>query len=153
MNYLKFQEILQQFSEHERFLILIHEKPDGDAMGSGTALALFLTALGKTSAVLVPTSIPERLSFVKHEKVTYFEGKDAFLQSGYAYDFAVSVDVASSELIAAVLPLPNGEIDLAIDHHRVNTLSAKDKYVDETAAAAGEILFQIFSMFAMITHK
>ena len=47
MNYNRLNDILQLISDHTSFLILIHDKPDGDALGSGTALALFLKKLGK----------------------------------------------------------------------------------------------------------
>ena len=61
MNYNRLNDILQLISDHTSFLILIHDKPDGDALGSGTALALFLKKLGKESAVLSPCPFQKRL--------------------------------------------------------------------------------------------
>ena len=153
MNYNRLNDILQLVSDHTSFLILIHDKPDGDALGSGTALALFLKKLGKESAVLSPCPFQKRLEFIKSPSVCYFEGYDAFEASGFSYDFIVSVDVASDELIETVSSRLPQSIDLAIDHHRVNTVTAAEKYVDAEASAAGEILFSLFSMYAMITNR
>ena len=47
MNYNKIHEIIQIFSDNDNFLILIHDNPDGVALGSSTALALFLKKIGK----------------------------------------------------------------------------------------------------------
>lgn len=153
MNYNRLNDILQLISDHTSFLILIHDKPDGDALGSGTALALFLKKLGKESAVLSPCPVQKRLEFIQSPSVCYFEGYDAFEASGFSYDFIISVDVASDELIESVLSRLPQSIDLAVDHHRVNTVTAAEKYVDAEASATGEILFSLFSMYAMITNR
>ena len=153
MNYNRLNDILQLISDHSSFLIPIHDKPDGDALGSGTALALFLKKLGKKCAVLSPCPFQKRLEFIKNDAVTYFEGFEALEKSGFSYDFVISVDVASDELIDRILLRLEHGIDFAIDHHRVNTVTAADKYVDSEAAAAGEILFSLFSMYAMITNR
>ena len=47
MDYNGLNEIIQIISDNDKFLILIHDKPDGDAVGSSTALALFMSKLGK----------------------------------------------------------------------------------------------------------
>ena len=63
MNYNKIHEIIQIFSDNDNFLILIHDNPDGDALGSSTALALFLKKIGKKCAVLSPSAIPKHSYF------------------------------------------------------------------------------------------
>ncbi len=152
MDYARLNDILQVINDHASFLILIHDKPDGDAVGSGTALALFLQKLGKTCAVLAPCTLPRRLAFLKNERVTYLAGAEELRASGFSCECILSVDVASDELIDRAAFAPH-EIAFAIDHHRVNTLTATQKYVDPTAAAAGEILFSLFSMYTMITGR
>ena len=144
MNHNGLNDILQKISDNDKFLILIHDKPDGDAVGSSTAFSLFLKKLGKSSAILSPCAIPERLAFAKHKDVKYIEGADAL---DYDYNCIVSVDVASAELLDKVYNKLNGKIDIVIDHHRVNTIDAEFKYVDENAAAAGEIIFSLISMY------
>lgn len=48
-----------------RITIAVHTHPDGDAVGSGTALLSYLTEVrGKDAALIVPDSIPDTLSFI-----------------------------------------------------------------------------------------
>ncbi len=48
-----------------RVSMAVHTHPDGDALGSGMALAGYLRErLGKDAAVVVPDSVPESLSFI-----------------------------------------------------------------------------------------
>jgi len=148
MDYNGLNEIIQRIYDNDNILIPIHDKPDGDAVGSSTALALFLKKLGKSCAVLSPSEIPSRLSFAKNENVRYIEGADNI---DFAYDYVITVDVASSELIGSVASKLDKPIGTVIDHHRVNTLEAEFKYVDENAAAAGEIIFSLISMYCMVT--
>ena len=147
MNSVTTKEISNILSENNNFLIIIHEKPDGDAVGSASALALFLKEIGKNCAVLSPSVIPERLNFVKDSSLTYIEGENSLIKSNFKYDYVVTVDVASPHLISTVLDKLNKHIDVAIDHHRVNTLEASIKYIDENNAAAGEIIYNIITEY------
>lgn len=143
MNSITLKDISNILSEKNNFLIIIHEKPDGDAVGSATALGLFLKEIGKNCAILSPSNIPERLNFVKNRSLTYIEGYQAFVDNDYKYDYIITVDVASPELISGILSNLNAKIDMVLDHHRVNTLEAPTKYVDENSAAAGEIIYKL----------
>ncbi len=153
MDYKSLNEVIQYFSDNDNILIVIHDKPDGDAVGASTALALFLKSIGKTSAVLSPSVIPARLAFAKSNDVKYIEGSDALSASDFKCDAIISIDVASPELISGIAPLLNKEISLVIDHHRVNTLEANIKYVDSSASAAGEIVFSLISMYSMVMNQ
>ena len=77
MDYNGLNEIIQLISDSTSVLIPIHEKPDGDAVGSSTALALFMSKLGKNCAVLSPSNIPARIEFAKNSAVKYIEGADS----------------------------------------------------------------------------
>ena len=147
MNSITIKEILNILSENNNYLIVIHEKPDGDAVGSATALGLFLREIGKSCAILSPSIIPERLNFVKNRYLTYIEGNQAFISSNYKYDYIITVDVASPQLISGVINSLNGNINLVLDHHRVNTIEAPIKYVDENSAAAGEIIYKLLKEY------
>lgn len=49
-------------SKGSKFVILAHRNPDGDAVGSTTALALFLRSLGKVADIILPNSFPDFLA-------------------------------------------------------------------------------------------
>jgi phosphoesterase RecJ-like protein len=50
--------------ENQRFLVVAHVSPDGDAMGSTLALAHFLQGLGKEVTVVMPNSYPDFLAWL-----------------------------------------------------------------------------------------
>ena len=45
---------------HQRILVLAHQKPDGDALGSVLGMRSFLRNLGKQADALFPSPLPER---------------------------------------------------------------------------------------------
>src|SRR5437764_7448696 len=59
-----FNEIGQVLREHQRFAILGHVRPDGDALGSQLALALSLQQLGKDVRVWNENGMLEKYSFL-----------------------------------------------------------------------------------------
>lgn len=148
MNYTGLNEIIQKIVDNNNILIPIHDKPDGDALGAATAFALFLKKLGKSCAVNSYTDIPKRLEFIMHPDVTYITGcaNDVF-----NYDYVITIDIASPKLIPAIINSLTRKIDVVIDHHNHNTLDAEYKYVDPNAAATGEIIFSIISMYCSVT--
>ena len=148
----QFDSFFRLIEKNKSFLILIHTNPDGDAIGSSTALSLFLKNIGKKSAVLSPEPIPKRLNFAKNEGVVYFGGPKDKALSKFRYTCVLSIDVASDELIPGCSASKKNPVSFAIDHHRTNTVSAKEKYVDPKAASAGEILFKIIKEYEK-AHK
>lgn len=60
-NITKIDEVIK---ENENFVILTHKNPDGDAIGSTTALAQWLTARGKSASIIVPNEFPEFLQWL-----------------------------------------------------------------------------------------
>jgi len=51
-------KIQEQIDENERFVIVSHVGPDGDAVGSSLAMWHFLTSQGKQAIVIIPNAIP-----------------------------------------------------------------------------------------------
>lgn len=150
MNYTGLEQAIQLIQDNQSFLILVHDKPDGDAIGSSTALALFIKKLGKTAAILSPSAIPQRLQFLKDENVTYIENASKVEKIDFNYDYIISIDVASYELLGGINDTITRNIGLVIDHHKINTLEAKCRYVDKDASAAGEIVFSLISVYSQV---
>src|SRR5213080_3616354 len=64
-----FDEIGKILREHQRFAILSHVRPDGDALGSQLALALSLQQLGKDVRVWNEDGILEKYSFLPRSEL------------------------------------------------------------------------------------
>lgn len=134
-------------SERDHFLILLHAHPDGDTLGAGIGLQKILTLLGKTAYCICASPLPKRLSFIPTGDLD--KSRDFLLAeqlpAGFFWDYVISVDVASPQLMGAYeIPFgEQGKVDLAIDHHGTNTLFAKNACVDASLAACAELVFDI----------
>ena len=135
--------------EAERICIVVHSHPDGDALGSGTALCRYLREVeGKECRLITPDSRPASLDFV-------CEGLDV-LDASLSPDAAVSV-IAESDLIFCLdmnVFSRAGKLEDAleasrsckvlIDHHPNPDASRFDLVFSETeVSSASELLYRI----------
>lgn len=51
-------------NENEKFVVVAHKNPDGDAVGSSLAMMLYLRSIGKTADVVLPNNYPEFLAWL-----------------------------------------------------------------------------------------
>ena len=118
-------------------LILSHQYPDGDTLGSATALCRGLQKLGK--------HVMMRCSDVIGPKFGYlFAGIE--LQD-FTPKVIVAVDIAALQLIGEPNKSLYGDrIDLCIDHHPSNMCFAKQCCVEPKAAATCEVIFDILNL-------
>ncbi|MBR2634537.1 MAG: DHH family phosphoesterase [Clostridia bacterium] len=116
----------------DRVLVACHRSPDGDACGSAHALGHALRKMGKQVAIFCPDPFGERFS--------YLVEKEAF-EADFEPSFFITVDIASPEMLCGADFADR--IDLALDHHRINTVSAKHHYVDADSASCGEIILDL----------
>lgn len=121
-----------QESDFDRVLVACHRNPDGDAIGSAHALAYALRKLGKNACVFCPDPFGEEFSYIteKEKDLCDFDPR-----------CFVTVDVASPEMLCDA-PFRDG-IDIVLDHHRVNTVSASLKAVLPEMASCGEIVLEV----------
>ncbi|MBQ3231147.1 MAG: DHH family phosphoesterase [Clostridia bacterium] len=115
------------------YLIYTHASPDGDTVGSATALAKALRALGKRAFVFSVDGVPEKLSFM-YDPALFIENEpeslDAFVP--------ISVDVAGPKTLGKA---KNKRFELSIDHHKTNDIDTKRLLVMSERIACGEIIF------------
>lgn len=118
--------------ENDNFEILTHDHPDGDCLGSGYGLCLALQQLGKNARVIT-TDVVSLYDYLKK----------GVKQQEFEAEFIISVDVADEKLLGYNREKYQGKVDLAIDHHMISVVDSKYKYVDSSAAAAAEIIYQL----------
>ncbi len=121
----------------DNILLLAHQYPDGDTLGSNYALCIALQSLGKTVRVLCGDIIPNKYDYI-------YEGVP---QPDFTPDFVCAVDVADTKLLGAQVEAQYGDaIDLCIDHHATNTGYAKATCVDSACGAAAMIVYRIIRL-------
>ncbi|MCP4359679.1 MAG: bifunctional oligoribonuclease/PAP phosphatase NrnA [Chloroflexi bacterium] len=134
--------IQETLSEVERVLIITHVGPDGDAIGSLTAVAQALIQLGKQVVLMCDDRVPTRF--------TYLDLSDQVSRpyhNNQPYDLIVAVDCGDEQRMGqayATLPEPRPSI-INIDHHVTNTRFGNINLVGETAVSTTEILFDLFA--------
>lgn len=124
------KETAKLIVDQDNILILTHVSPDGDTIGSATALCLALRKLGKKARVECADEVPQKFMFLEYEDEVFEP------------EFIVAVDVASNELLGA-LKDKYPKIDLCIDHHIKNNHYSQNLCLYPKAAATCEIIFDI----------
>lgn len=139
-------EILKEIKKAEKIVILTHESPDGDAIGSSLAVKLMLEKMGKMSDVIIPEysrlfSFLPSVDEIKEES----EIKN--------YDLAISVDCANFKRIAKREYFENAKKTIVIDHHGSNNMYGDLNYVNPVSPACCEILAEIIKYFEIEISK
>jgi len=87
---LPYSDIVSFLKENNNFIILTHDKPDGDTVGSAYALTYLLREIGKKAGILNNPKAGAKL-------LPYFE--DAVIDFSLDDVTVVSVDVADEKLL------------------------------------------------------
>ncbi|MCL6450856.1 MAG: bifunctional oligoribonuclease/PAP phosphatase NrnA [Acetobacteraceae bacterium] len=123
----------------ESFLLLLHESPDGDSVGSTLGLALGLGRLKKRVVTAGVDPLPEQYRFLPGADLV-----QPWPQVGGSYDAAVLIDCGD---LARVGPPQRvreaARLVLNIDHHPTNTGFGDINLVDPAAPAAGGIVYDL----------
>jgi len=135
----KFDEIGRVLREHNRFAILSHVRPDGDALGCQIALALSLQQLGKEVRVWNEDGMLEKYSFLPRAELL---NKPPAAPEDV--DVAIALDTAiQNRLGTAFAAVQSAKMWINIDHHLSNPGYGDLVYVDPTAPATGQIIFDL----------
>jgi bifunctional oligoribonuclease and PAP phosphatase NrnA len=132
--------IADALRSHERFLVVTHESPDGDALGSLLAMTLALGSLGKDAVMYLAgdTPLPREYSFMALDSLVRTPPDDA------AERVLVAVDCAKAERIGAADATERAPLVLNIDHHHDNTRFGDANLIVADASSTGEVLRDLF---------
>lgn len=145
MNQISIKEAAAFLKGSDGYLIYTHASPDGDTIGSATALALILRSLGKKANAFCVDGIPEKLSFLPTEGIFIDTEPDDL--TGYT---PISVDVAGERVLGKS---KNKSFILSIDHHKVNTVDCDKLLVMAERIACGEIIFLLMDELGVAINK
>ncbi|MGI9113828.1 MAG: bifunctional oligoribonuclease/PAP phosphatase NrnA [Chthoniobacterales bacterium] len=140
-----FEQIGAALREHERFAVLSHVRPDGDALGSTLAMALSLKQLGKDVRAWNEEGMLEKYSFLPG-------GELLTLPPGQPQDFdvVVALDTATHNRLGTPLnSIGNSKLWINIDHHPSNPRYGDLVHIDPNAPATGQIIFELMCAVQM----
>lgn len=140
--------IKEEINKAKDIVILTHENPDGDAIGSALAMYLTLKRLGKEVDVIIP-EFPKIFKFLPCSEEVKKEGKEE------NYDLAISVDVTGiKRLNGFARYFENANVRIQIDHHQVNEMFADFNFVNpDSPACAQTLIFVIEKLGIDIDEK
>ena len=140
--------ILEEINKAETIVILTHENPDGDAMGTSLALYNALKQIGKKPDIIIP-DYPRNFAFLA--------GVDEIKKESEIekYDLAISVDCATIKMLNGFANyFENAKVKISIDHHSTNTMFGDINYVSPDAPACAQVLLVVLEYFKIeVTHE
>lgn len=133
------KRIIQAIESAERIAVLPHVFADGDALGSSIALALAISKIGKYVRVYIEEEIPYTYDFLPgKEYVEVFKGQTE------ECDLVIALDTGDlARLGKRIKIFESKDFTINIDHHTTNTEFASVNLVKTSAAATGEIIYQL----------
>src|SRR6476469_6272691 len=129
--------VLAALTSNDRFLVVAHENPDGDALGSMLAMALGLRELGKDALMYLSGSanMPAEFGFMSLDEVL------RELPADIGERALVAVDCANARRIGqdpGILDLAKTVVD--IDHHHDNSRFGTTNLIVADASSTAEII-------------
>lgn len=115
----------------DNILIVTHKNPDGDTVGSASALCHALKRAGRTAWLFMNDAVTDKL-------LPY--AAPLFAPEGFSPEFYVAVDVAAPDMQCRGADFSYG---LVIDHHPTNPAFGEHNCIYPQCSACGEIVLQI----------
>ena len=133
--------IADALQRHDRFLIVTHENPDGDALGSLLAAKLALQQVGKDAVMYLAgsTPLPREYAFMPLDELVREPPADA------ADRVLLAVDCAQEDRIGDEAAISRAPLVLDVDHHHDNTRFGDLNLIVADASSTGEVLRDVFA--------
>lgn len=134
------KQIQALLSEAKNVLAITHIGPDGDAIGSLTAVGIALRELGCAGTLVCDDGWPARFRFLP-----LVDRIQRFTDASVRYDLVVAIDCGDMSRMGRAfseLPEPHPPI-INIDHHVTNTRFGEVNVVDSECNSTTEILYHL----------
>jgi phosphoesterase RecJ-like protein len=129
-------EIVDSIATRQRYVISSHSRPDGDSIGSQLAMAFALRAMGKEVRIVNSDAAPGPLrAFPGVGEIEIAARVDG------AFDAAIIMECG--DLTRTGVAGLDQFFVINIDHHPGNTGYGRINWFDSTAAACGEMVYEL----------
>ncbi len=129
-------QVVELIERNRRFAITSHARPDGDSLGSSLGLFWLLRALGKDSTVIMRDPVPQ--AYCKLPGATEIQVSNR-AEEGYDAVFVIEC----SDITRPGLLDLDKEFVVNIDHHSTTALFGQINWIDSTASAVGEMIYNL----------
>src|SRR5439155_2868669 len=128
--------IVDAIRSRRRFVLSSHARPDGDSIGSQLAMAYALKAMGKDAALVNADPAPPPL-------LQFPGASDITIAPEVTRDFDAAIIMECGDLSRTGVKGLERFFVINIDHHPGNTAYGQINWFDASAAACGEMVFEL----------
>jgi phosphoesterase RecJ-like protein len=129
-------QVVQLIEQKQRFMITSHVRPDGDGLGSGLALWWMLKALDKDADVVLRDRVPPAYNVLPGSELVIVQDDVTDV-----YDGAFIIECSDVERPG--LASLGKQFVVNIDHHSTTIPFGDINWIDSTAAAVGEMIYNL----------
>ncbi len=129
-------QVVELIENKQSFAITTHVRPDGDGVGSSLGLCWLLRSLGKTAEVVLRDAIP-----VSYNTLPGADEIKQISEVNGQYD-AVFV-IECSDLARPGIAGLDAQVTVNIDHHSTSEHFGTINWIDATASAVGEMIYNL----------
>ena len=132
--------------EKKTFVLTTHVNPDGDALGSEVALALYLKKRRKSAKIINHSATPPNYRFLDPQNEILHFDPTLHAEIVRRADVILIVDTNQLNRLRSMEPFVarSEALKVCIDHHLEDDDSADYYIVDKSAAATVEIVYRLF---------
>lgn len=143
-------ELKNLINESENIAVASHLNPDGDNLGSVTAMVGMLKKLGKNAVYVLDDIIPNSFKFLPN--LSYAKSPDKI---NNAFDLFIALDSSDENRMGDNIKkvFETSKKTVNIDHHFSNTKFADLNIVDDKSPATCEVLARIFETLDLELNK
>lgn len=134
-----YKAVIEGIEKHDSFSIITHVSPDGDTLGSGLAMYILLTEMGKTCEVICEEPVPHIYAFLPNADKVVLPDKAVGHECALTCDCADLARFRKAEHIFRA-----AAFTMAIDHHFTNKGYAEVNLIHPDACAACEIVYELY---------
>lgn len=138
------KHIYNRIMAAEKIILVPHQNPDGDTLGSVTAFIEWLSRINKAHAAYCKTSISPKLQYLPHiEKVM----QDTSIWTDPLVDLIIvfdSGDLRYAGVDDQIVKLPKKPIIINFDHHNTNEFFGDENMVNTQESSTTAVLYHFF---------
>lgn len=140
MSNATFSQIAEALKGADEILVASHVRPDGDALGSTLAFTLWLKSLGKKVTAWNQDGVTGKYQYLPCHKLVAQPEMPA-----RKFDAVVALDNSVKNRLGTVVnSIASTGVFINIDHHVSNEGYGDLNYIDPSAPATGQIIYEFF---------
>jgi len=141
---IDWQRFAEITSDHDKFLVTSHIRPDCDALGSELAMAMILEALGKDVIIVNGDETPPNLTFIDPQHRIKTLGQEVQAAELDEIDVLIVLDTSAWAQLGPMSDVIRASKakKLLVDHHVSGDDIGAESFKDTTAEATGRLVLE-----------